>query len=56
LRGQVLQRKFGLLAPPLDKRVPIQGFLSGWGAKWLLEKVMGKRYHANIHAAARVMS
>ena len=29
------------------------GFLSGWGAKWLLEKVMGKRYHTNIHTAPR---
>jgi hypothetical protein len=32
------------------------GFLSGWGAKWLLEKVMGKRYHANVLTAGRAIT
>jgi hypothetical protein len=30
------------------------GFLNGRGAKWLLEKVMGKAYHSKVHAAERV--
>jgi hypothetical protein len=45
----------GLLIQRVQFGSAFLGFLSGWGAKWLLEKVMGKRYHANMHAAARVM-
>jgi ABC-type sugar transport system permease subunit len=44
----------GLLLQRVQFGSAFLGFLSGWGAKWLLEKVMGKRYHADMHAAARV--
>src|SRR5262249_35109269 len=44
----------GLLIQRVQFGSAFLGFVSGWGAKWLLEKVMGKRYHANIHAALQV--
>jgi ABC-type microcin C transport system permease subunit YejB len=44
----------GLLIQRVQFGSAFLGFLSGWGSKWLLEKVMGKRYHTNIHTTARV--
>jgi hypothetical protein len=44
----------GLLIQRVQFGSAFLGFLSGWGSKWLLEKVMGKRYHANMHAAAQL--
>jgi hypothetical protein len=43
----------GLLIQRVQFGSAFLGFLSGWGAKWLLEKVMGKPYHTNIHATAQ---
>ena len=43
----------GLLIQRVQFGSAFLGFLSGWSAKWLLEKVMGKRYHTNIQTSAR---
>src|SRR5215475_3140477 len=46
----------GLLIQRVQFGSAFLGFLSGWGAKWLLEKVMGKRYHANVLTAGRAIT
>ena len=42
----------GLLIQRVQFGSAFLGFLSGWGAKWVLEKLMGKGYHANTHTTA----
>jgi hypothetical protein len=46
----------GLLLQRVQFGSAFLGFLSGWGAKWLLEKVMGKRYHANVLTGGRAIT
>jgi hypothetical protein len=41
----------GLLIQRVQFGSAFLGFLSGWGAKWLIERVMGKRFHASIERA-----
>jgi hypothetical protein len=38
----------GLLIQRVQFGSAFLGFLSGWGTKWLLEKVMGKKYHTRV--------
>jgi hypothetical protein len=38
----------GLLIQRVQFGSAFLGFLSGWGAKWVLEKLMGKRFHTRI--------
>jgi hypothetical protein len=39
----------GLLIQRVQFDSAFLGFLSGWGTKWLLEKLMGKQYHTRIN-------
>jgi len=39
----------GLLIQRVQFGSAFLGFLSGWGTKWLLEKLMGKQYHTKIN-------
>jgi len=41
----------GLLIPRVQFGSAFLGFLSGWGAKWLIERLMGKRFHTSIERA-----
>ncbi len=41
----------GLLVQRIQFGSAFLGFLSGWAAKWLLEKVMGKAFHTKARAA-----
>ena len=41
----------GLLIQRVQFGSAFLGFLSGWGAKWVLERVMGKRYHTRVSLA-----
>jgi hypothetical protein len=43
----------GLLIQRVQFGSAFLGFLTGWGAKWVLEKLMGKGYHAKIQTVAR---
>jgi hypothetical protein len=43
----------GLLIQRVQFGSAFLGFLTGWGAKWVLEKLMGKGYHANGRTTAR---
>ena len=43
----------GLLIQRVQFGSAFLGFLSGWGTKWLLEKVMGKQYHARLSVGGR---
>jgi hypothetical protein len=38
----------GLLIQRVQFGSAFLGFLSGWGTKWLLERIMGKKYHTRI--------
>src|SRR5262249_4638878 len=46
----------GLLIQRVQFGSAFLAFLSGWGEKWLLEKVMGKRYHATVLTAGRAIT
>jgi hypothetical protein len=39
----------GLLIQRVQFGSAFLGFLTGWGAKWLIEKLMGKGYHTAIN-------
>ena len=41
----------GLLIQRVQFGSAFLGFLSGWGAKWVLEKLMGKGFHARSNLA-----
>jgi hypothetical protein len=46
----------GLLIQRVQFGSAFLGFVSGWCAKWVLERLLGKRYHARVslaHNAAR---
>jgi len=46
----------GLLIQRVQFGSAFLGFLSGWGAKWLLEKLMGKGFHMTTMSARAVSS
>jgi hypothetical protein len=41
----------GLLIQRVQFGSAFLGFLSGWAAKWLIERLMGKRFHTSIERA-----
>ena len=41
----------GLLIQRIQFGSAFLGFLGGWGAKWLIEALMGKGYHTRVSAA-----
>jgi hypothetical protein len=43
----------GLLIQRVQLGSAFLGFLTGWGSKWVLEKLMGKGYHAQMQTVAR---
>jgi hypothetical protein len=43
----------GLLIQRVQFGSAFLGFLSGWGTKWLLEKLMGKQFHTRINIRGR---
>jgi hypothetical protein len=42
----------GLLLQRIQFGSAFLGFLSGWASKWLLERLMGKRFHTNARLAS----
>jgi hypothetical protein len=42
----------GLLIQRVQFGSAFLGFVSGWGAKWVLEKLMGKGFHSNFKTVA----
>jgi hypothetical protein len=45
----------GLLIQRVQFGSAFLGFLSGWGAKWLLEKLMGKGFHTKFTTKERAI-
>ena len=43
----------GLLIQRLQFGSAFLGFVAGWAAKWLIESIMGKNYHAALHASRK---
>jgi hypothetical protein len=44
----------GLLIQRVQFGSAFLGFLSGWGTKWLLERLLGKQYHRRVSSGAHV--